>query len=196
MSEPSKSDRFLVKRLNEGNEKAFDTLFMELHHQVFLYCLKLTKSREAAEEIMQDVFVKVWEKREKISPLFPIRSFIFKITRDLCINYLKKVSRENSFKEELKSKFEHLTSDQTENQVIYNDYYRIASYAINQLPTQRKKIFEMNRIMGLSNAEIADRLGISKNTVKVQLVKASKFVKAYFSAHTDVTMLLLFLLLN
>lgn len=196
MSEPSNSDRFLVKRLNEGDESAFDTLFMKLHHQVFLYCLKLTKSREVAEEIMQDVFIKVWEKREKINPQFPIGSFIFKITRDLCINYLKKVSREKSFKEELKNKFENLTSDHTENQVIYDDYYRIASFAISQLPTQRKKIFEMNRIMGLSNEEIARRLGISKNTVKVQLSKASKFVKAYFTAHTDVTMLLAFLLLN
>lgn len=196
MSKHGQTDRSLIRRLNRGDESAFDALFMRLHHKVFLYSLNLIQSKEVAEEIMQDVFITVWKKREKIDPQLSIDALLFKITKDLCFNYLKKLSRENNFKTALKQRLASSANSHTENQVIYNDYYRVASHAIDQLPTQRRKIFKMNRMMGMSYEEIADRLSISKNTVKVQLVKASKFIREYFMAHTDTSFLLVLSLLS
>lgn len=196
MSSQVRIDSSLIARIKKGEEAAFDELFTKLHHQVFLYSLKFVHSREAAEEIMQDVFVTLWKKREKLDLQFSVDALMFKITKDLCINYLRKQSRENSLKAELQYRSAGEVSYHTENQIIYNDYYALAIYAIDQLPTQRKRIFEMKQWIGMRDEEIAHHLGISKNTVKVQLARAGRFIRKYIIAHTDASQLFLLSLLS
>ena len=182
-------DRSLIQQLIKGDEKAFDKLFMRRHRQVYTYCLRLIKSEEAAEEITQDVFLTIWKKKEQLNPELSLDALLFKITRDLSFNYLKKASRELSFRMALKERVCHTSSNLTENQIFSEEYDQLADMAINELPPQRRTIFMMRREQDMSYEEIAEQLGISKNTVKVQLVKASRFLKEYFTAHTDISLL-------
>lgn len=185
-----KVDKSFMQQLSQGDEKSFDKLFMDKHQQVYGYCLKLIKFEEAAEEIVHDVFLTIWKKRNQLDPHLSLDALLYKITRDLSFNYLKKATRESKFRLELKAQSCQSLTNFTEDQVLYDEYFKIADAALNQLPPQRRQIFTMSRRMGMSYDEIADQLGISKNTVKVQLVRASKFLKEYFATHADITLLL------
>lgn len=189
MSASNPLDKHFIRQLTRGAEKAFDSLFMHRHRQVYAYCLRLIKSEEAAEEITQDVFLTIWKKKKQLNPELSLDALLFKITRDLSFNHLKKASRDLSFRRVLKERCCQATSNFTEDQILSAEYNQLANMAINELPPQRRTIFRMRRERDMSYEEIAEQLGISKNTVKVQLVKASKFLREYFTAHTDISLL-------
>lgn len=182
MPEIVKIDRFLILGIKEGDKHAFDALFMAYHHQIFLYCLNFTKSKEVSEEIMQDTFITIWKKRTLIDVEQSLEGLLFKISKDLSLNYLKKVLREKCFMETMHA-LHTFSQNFTENSVASNECYHIATEAINNLPAKQRMIFKMNRFMGFSYETIADKLGISKNTVKVQLVRANKSLKKVFAAY-------------
>lgn len=178
---------YLIQRLNQGDAKAFDQLFAEKHQQVYAYCLRLIKSEEAAEEIMLDVFMTVWKKREQMRADRSLKALLFKMTKDLSLNYLKKSAREQALRATFQQQWSHPTYNPMDTQMLTEEYDRIASRAIDQLPPQRKTIFTMRRHLNMSTTEIAQQLGISKSTVKGQLAKASKFLREYFMTHTDIS---------
>ncbi|MEQ9443207.1 MAG: RNA polymerase sigma-70 factor [Cyclobacteriaceae bacterium] len=191
MSVCNKPDIQFIKRLKKGDRKAFEALFNDKHQQVYAYCLTLVKSGMEAEEIMLDVFLTVWKKRAQIKPDLSLNALLFKITKDLSFNYLKKAAREYNFRKVLQEQSTHPVGNATEAQIFSEEYDQLADRAINKLPPKRKIIFTMSRQMGMSYEDIAQQLGISKNTVKVQLVKASKFLKEYVATHADISFFLL-----
>ena len=90
----TKIESSFIKRLNKGDTKAFDRLFMDKHQQVYAYCYKLIKVEESAEEIMMDVFLTIWNKKGKLTPDGSFDALLYKITKDLSFNYLKKMKME------------------------------------------------------------------------------------------------------
>lgn len=187
MAVEQKTEVCLVKGLNQGDSKAFDRLFAEKHQQVYAYCLRLVKSEEVAEEIMMDVFLTVWKKRELMRADQSLNALLFKITKDLSINYLKKSAREQALRAKFQQQWFHPTHNPTDTQMLSQEYDRIASQAIEQLPPQRRTIFTMRRHLDMSTSEIAQQLGISQSTVKGQLAKAAKFLRDYVMTHTDIS---------
>ena len=187
MAVEQKMGACLVKRLNQGDAKAFDQLFAEKHQQVYAYCLRLVKTGEVAEEIMMDVFLTVWKKRELMRADQSLNALLFKITKDLSINYLKKAVREQAWRAKFQQQWSHPTHNPTDTQMLSQEYDRIASQAIEQLPPQRRTIFTMRRHLDMSTSEIAQQLGISQSTVKGQLAKAAKFLRDYVMTHTDIS---------
>ena len=139
----------LSAKIRKGDLKAFETLYQQLHGRVYQYCLGLTKSQEVAEEILQEVFIKVWTKREQLDPERSIQALIYKMTRDLSFNFLKKAARDEALQAEIIAHFVHI-SEVTESQVVYNDYWQIAKKAIAQLPPQCHRIFLLRCEQGLS----------------------------------------------
>lgn len=176
----------LVARLNKGDMSAFEEIYARLHPKVYSYCQGFTKSSLASEEILQDVFVKLWQKRDQIDPEKSIQAFVYKLTRDLTFDYLKKVARDEKLRTEMLSRFV-VSTENTESQIIFDDYALIAKRAISSLPPQRQRIYKLRQEEGLSYKKIAEELDISPNTVKVQLVKASKSIKSYLYTHADLT---------
>lgn len=172
-------------RLITGDEAAFRAIFDLYRDRLFCYCLKFTKSREAAEEIVQDVFIKVWENRQAVNPDLSFKAYLYQITKNLAFNFLKKAAGEVSFKRKVLLYLE-VAHNQPEEACILQDYEQLAEKAIQMLPPQRQLIFRMSRREGMSHEEIAAILGISKNTVKVQIVKASKTLRDFFQLHTDI----------
>lgn len=183
------SDEYLITQLRRGNAQAFERLFADQHPRVYAYCRKFVKREELAQEVTLDVFVTVWKKRTQLDTNLSLTAFLFKITKDLSFNCLKKVAREQAFQSELAARNRRSAANTTEAQVQWQEYDKMATQAIDQLPPQRRKIFAMRRQQDMSHEEIAQQLGISKNTVKVQLVKASKFLREYFATHADISFL-------
>ena len=121
----------------------------------------------ATEEVVQDVFVKIWSKRKSIDPQYCFSSFIFRVAHNHTINILKRNTYEKVAKERISKTSASSVSD-TEDKVIYKEYMGIMTKAIEQLPPKRKNIFNLSRTKGISHDEIAAEMGISKNTVKSQ----------------------------
>ena len=192
----NRSDKSLITQLRRGDTKAFERLFADQHARVYAYCRKFVKREELAQEVTLDVFMTVWKKRTQLDDTFSLNALLFKITKDLSFNCLKKAAREQAFQSELAARNNHSATNATEEQMQWKEYDKMAIRAIGQLPPQRQRIFTMRREQDMSYEEIAEQLGISKNTVKVQLVKAAKFLREYFATHADISFLWLLLMMN
>ncbi len=176
-----------VTGLISGCRNSFERIYLCYRDRVFFYVLKLTKSEDMAQEIVQDVFLKVWINREKVDPSYNFSSFIFKVAHNHSINILKRATYEKIAKERI-SKISANQITNTEDNVVFNEYMAIMDRAVGELPPRRKSIFEMSRNKGISHDEIAGIMGISKNTVKSQLVKATKFIKNYFALNAGMSL--------
>ncbi len=184
----------LLYRMKAGEEAAFRQIFDQYKDRLFTYCCKVTKSEVHAEEIVHDVFLKIWQLRHTIDPNLGIDAFLFTITKNLALNYLEKTAREHKGREQLKSYFQQLRhKNHTEDMIVSDEYQKLLKKAIELLPPQRKLVFRMSRFEGMSHAEIATALCLSPGTIKNHMIHALKFLKRYFQVHSDLTLLLFFL---
>ncbi|MFC2115040.1 RNA polymerase sigma-70 factor [Bacteroidota bacterium] len=166
-------ERLLVIELSKGSVNAFNKLYKHYCDRLFRFSFLLLKDHDGAEEVVQHVFLKVWEKRSTINPELSFQAYIFKITK----NYILKLIQD-SFRNQ--NKIEELTAHpgvpmgNTGSGIIYSELKRKARREITNLPCQRKKVFIMSRKFNLTNKEIADNLLISVNTVKRHMNLALK----------------------
>ena len=166
-------------RFRKGDMNAFGKIYEHYVDKLYYYTLKFVKTPEIAEEIVQGVFVKIWENRTKIKLELSFDAYLYRITKNQTLNFLKRQAYENRFREQLIPIYTRGV-DTTENQVYMNETTKIIHRAIDKLPEKRQAIYRMSRLEGIDHEGIATKLGISKNTVKVQIVKASKFVRSYY----------------
>ena len=175
----------IIKRVSEGSHLAFKQIFDQYKGAVYGYSYKLTKSSTLAEETVQEVFLKIWQNRTKLDFTRPIKPYIYKIAQNHVYNTLRNAAYSDKLKEQIFYS-QAIGHTITEDQIIYRDLEAFQERAIQALPTRRQLIFRMSRMEGLSHEEIAQRLDISPNTVKDQIVKALKTIKAQLHVHTDI----------
>lgn len=190
-------DRKTVVRLQCGDEKAFREIYNTHFSKLYRYAYSFTHSSEAAEEIIQEVFATLWRKRETINPGQSLNHYLYTLVKHRCFRFLKQRAQQQLLQQEL-THCSASSSNDTEDQVTYRQYYAIAQEAIRQLPPKRQLIYEMARLEGRPLREIAEELGVSLSTVKNQLLIASQAVKGYFKRHTDhiISWFLLLVMLN
>lgn len=182
MSEKGRIHTSTILRLKGGDVAAFETIYYQLSQKVFYYAYKLTKHRDKAEEVMQESFIRLWEKRQKIDPEQNFSSFFFSIVHNAAIDSIRKEYREtirNMTLSEIFKKSEYTTELNLGYSQLQEEYLE----AIEKLPEKRRHIFKLSREEGLSNEEIAFKLGISKNTVENQIVNALKFLRKVLKHH-------------
>lgn len=193
MSNGKQADEHLIDLLRQGNVKAFETVYDQYHAALYRTALKFVKSDELAREVVQEVFIKIWENRAQIRKGYSFAGFLFTATRNHIFNLLKKASREAALKQEILA-YAELADHKTENHLAFREYTRAADEAIEHLPPQRKRIFKMCRQEGKSYEEVALSLGISKSTVRDHMVKALKSIRQYLCEHTDLSVSFAYLL--
>ncbi len=166
----------LLMQVASGNEFAFRKLFNLYHQQLGTYIFRITDSMEMAEEVVQDVFLKIWIKREALAQVENFNAYLFVISKNHALNCLRKQAKEWLLKKEWDNYVD--TTVSVEDSEISN-YYSLLDEAIDQLPPQQQKIFLLSRHERLKYTEIADRVDLSKETVKKYLQIATHSIKAY-----------------
>lgn len=166
----------LLRRLKEGSEDAYEVLFKEFYVRLTIHAKKFVEDTEVAKEIVQDLFVSIYEKREKLNINTSLSSYLYRAVRNRSINYINSQKQKDKYGQYLKH-----TADSSENSVeniIGRSELESALFlAISELPTKCRMIFKLNRFDGLSNSEIADQLDLSKRTVETQISKALKILR-------------------
>jgi RNA polymerase sigma-70 factor (family 1) len=188
-----KDDSLLVRELVTGNLLAFNTLFREYSNRLYRFAYGYLKSEDEAEELVQEVFTIVWEKRANLKEELSFRSYLFTIS----FNIIKKhfITR-TQLSEYLNSGLGDELDMQTSDEITYNSLFKYISEIVNQLPERRKLIFIKSRFEGLSVKEIADELEISHKTVENQLTDALKFIRSNLNRETLPVILFLILFIS
>ncbi len=183
----------LTIAIRNGDAKAFSHLFDRHKDVLYSYALKVTRSRDLAEEAVQETFLRLWLNREKLDPGRPIQGYLFRIARNYVFNILKRAVYDERLKTHIFYNYPAWEPGADEH-LILSELQLAKENAISCLPPRRQLIFRMSRKEGLSHQEIAEKLGISPNTVKDQIVKATQTIKEYLRSHGDMAMPMLIVL--
>ena len=185
----SKDDSFLVKELASGNILAFNALFRKYGTRLYRFANGYLKSQEEAEELVQEVFTRIWEKRDDLKEELSFKSYLFTIAFNLIRKHFKTKVRISEYLKKGLSDLDSATTDK----VDYNSLNQYINELVNQLPDRRRIIFIKSRFEGLSIREIAEELKISHKTVENQLTAALKFIRT--NLNKDGILALLFFVL-
>ena len=191
-------ERSLILRLIGGDEDAFCELYATYKNRLIYFAMRFLKSREYAEDVFQDAFTVVWQSRRFINPDASFSSYLYTIMRNRILNQLRNAANEEKLKESILSQALDYTED-TKREVMLNDLKFLISHALQQLTPRQREIFEMSREAQLSHKEIADKLGISVNTVQEHISTSLKLIRTYlikYSGSEYVDLLLLLTCLN
>jgi RNA polymerase sigma-70 factor (ECF subfamily) len=161
-------------------ERRFSDVFRQYEQPLHTLAYRLTKSNEAASDIIQDVFMKLWEIRDRMNDIQNMESWLYRVTENKVIDSLRKAASDRRLREKIWSGLQQIVDD-TEPELASREYEQIIRKAIEGLPTQRKLIYRMNKEKGLSYQQIADELNISRHTVKNQLFTAVQSVKRFLT---------------
>ncbi|MCE7040131.1 RNA polymerase sigma factor [Dyadobacter sp. CY312] len=175
------NEQDLLLRVSEGDEKAFTEIFYAYHQELGAYILKLTKSNRHAEEIVQDVFVKIWLRRENLNEINDFNSYLFIMARNHTYNVLRNEARIHGLHTELDP--EKLTNhhEDSASQPEMEQYYVLIEQAVALLPPQQQKAYLLSRKDGLKHEQIAENMQLSRETVKrhisLSLSSITKYVR-------------------
>jgi RNA polymerase sigma-70 factor (family 1) len=172
------SEAELLSMLKRGNEQAFDHFYKRYSLPIYRKLLKMIRVDVLAEELMQDVFVRLWDKRHLIEPGQPFKSYLYIIAQNLVYDFYRKVAREERLQSEIKA-FSTELYLHTEEKLFLKETREILDKAINQLPSQQKLVFTLCKMEGKSYEEVSGILGISTSTINGHIVKATKNIKEY-----------------
>lgn len=180
-------EKELLQAVTKGDKKAFEELFYAYHNQLGEYVLSLTASADMAQEIVQDVFVKIWMNRDCLDTLANFSSWLFILTRNYTLNCMRRNSSERKKKEAFE--LYALADDGGENSPpIPTDYEQLIGRAVAQLPPRQQKVFTLKQA-GHKNSEIAAQLGISPQSVKKYQQWALKAVTDFVKTHAALSAL-------
>ena len=167
----------LLRNIKNGDVGAFNELYDLYSVKLLNFSLLYLNSKEEAEEVVQDVFCKIWQNRHKLDEKYSLNGYIFRVTKNLVLNKLRRRIDEPSSYVSIGNC--SIYQNNTENDVLLHEMEQLLEEAIEALPPRRQLIFKLSRQKGLSNQEIADRLDISINTVEGQIRKAIKYLRSY-----------------
>ncbi len=170
----------LVKSLTNGDEQAFTQLYKLFESKIYHFVVSTVKSPELADDIVQEVFVKLWEARQSLNPEQSFQSFIFTIARNQILNFIRKLKSNEKLRAQV-FLFAQQQSNYTEETVYLHEAENLIRLALDKLPPKQRQVFELCKVQGLSHQEVASQLGISEGTVNVQLVKSIKFLRKFLS---------------
>jgi len=172
----------LLERIASGDRKAYSILYNQYLSGLYRYIYLFSKSKETSEEIVQEIFVMIWEKRETLTSINSFKSYLYRSAKNLLLDEIRKNQVKAKAAVILKPQTEE-SHEKADERLIYDEYYKIAEKAIELLPEKRKRIFLLRTREELSLDEIAEQLAISKSVVKKQLYAGISFVRKYMQQH-------------
>jgi len=190
MNSDNENLKLLVQQLQQGNEQAFTFLYDKYSKQLYRNILRLTKDEDIAEELLQDLFLKIWESRENINPEKSFKSFLYKVAENLVYAHFRKIAKDNRLIAKLVIAYVDVDIN-AEDVIISKENQNLLNKAIENLPPQRKQVYMLCKLEGKTYEEVSNELGISTSTIRNQIVKANKAVRQYFISNQDIAIIVI-----
>lgn len=185
------TDTEIVKAIREGNEQAFEQLFRAFYERLCQYAHSIIKDADDAEEVVQTIFLNLWEKRNDFEIALSLKAYLYRAVHNHCLNRIKHLN----VREAHKSYSLYYQADAQESimEAIYgNELEDRIERAVSGLPEQCQRVFRMSRFDELKYQEIADELGVSIKTVENQIGKALRILRSELTDYLPVIFLYLF----
>lgn len=182
-------EKELLTLASQANEVAFTTLFHLYKNKLYAYVLRLTDSEMLAEDIVQDVFLKLWNDHEALAGIDNFGNYLFRMSKNHVINHFKRMAHETLIISEI-FKLNSTGHNETQEIIALKETERILEGIVEKLPPQQKVIYHLSREEGRSHEEIANLLNISSNTVKNHVVQAMATIRTQLRKHADTLLFL------
>ena len=186
---PPYDESALLARIANGDEEAFRRFFDLYKERFYAVVLKMTHSNEVAEDIVQDVFMDIWKKRESLVDIDNPSSYFFTVVYRRVYHHYRKVALEKKLLQVIPAVKESMNT--TDEMVLARESKKLISQAVAKLPSQQQLVFKLSKQEGLSREDVARQLQISPNTVKNHLADALKFIRAFLQ-NSAFTFLIIF----
>lgn len=186
--------KIILCQVAEGNENAFRELYELYRNKIYFVSWKLLKSDSSAEDVLQEVFLKIWINRSKLPEIENFNAYLNTLLRNHIFNKLRKQANEERFVREVMVSNTG-TPNVTLDAVLLKESQNLLKKAVLRLPPQQKRAFELSRMEGKKHEEIALMLNISKETVKKHIMEASRSVKEFFNSEAQLPVLGILLVL-
>jgi len=169
-----------LRRLKQDDERAFDALFRHYSALVYRFAYSYLKSRPAAEEIVQECFIKIWEKRAQLRDDLPLKGYLFTTAHHAVLNELRRDQHHLRLHGQVAAAAGPAS---VANEAEYQEMEALYQAALDRLPPKQREVFVLSRQLGLSYPEIAERQGVSVKTVEAHIMQALKTMRSYFRLH-------------
>lgn len=169
-------EKAILRQFKVGDVAAFDRIYHQYSKKLYNFAFRLVKDYDTGVEIVQDVFVTLWERHEQVNTELNFQNYIFTITHNSIRKHFRNKSIETRVKDYLLSSSRQI-ADNTEGAIIYDELLDLANRTIEKLPPKRKMVYKLSRQEGMKVKEIASQLNISTRTAENHLAKALKFLE-------------------
>jgi RNA polymerase sigma-70 factor (ECF subfamily) len=184
------TEKELLTRVSAGDEKAFQDLFAIYYEQLYHYIFGFIKSKQIAEELVMDVFLKIWLGRDLITQIEKFDAFLFRVAHNKSIDFLRCAARDPKFKDLLWENIQLANNIQPDSSMLVQEYEIKLREAVSLLSPQRKKVYQLSREQDMTHDQIAAQLNLSKSTINNHIVEAQRFIRAYLSKNYDIAFLI------
>lgn len=180
----------LLAQVSQGDEKAFRYLFDSYYEKLYHYIFGIIKSKQVAEELVMDVFLKIWMGRDIIPQIHNFSAFLFRVAHNKSIDFLRAVARDPKFHDLLWENIQMANNTAADSPMLVKEYEDKLREAISLLPPQRKRVYQLSREQDMTHDQIASQLNLSKNTINNHIVEAQRFIRTYLSKNFNITFLI------
>ena len=185
----------LLCQLAKGQQDAFEQIYQHYNRKIYHYILSVVKSPQLAEDLLQEVFLKIWEGRDHLPGVRNFGAFLFTTARNHAINILRSATRSQTVMSEI---LHHAPTPAFDDEILSRDYERFIQKALLNLPPRTREVYRKCKEQGLTYEEVARELGISGNAVKRHVINSIKVLRQAatrdLGLHKNIITLLLFLL--
>lgn len=176
-----------LAELKAGDQAAFKYFYDKYSPQLYRKILKMVRLQEIAEELLQDLFLKVWEKRESLDQTQSFQGYLYRIAEHMVIDHFRKSTREARLAREIALNNTELHNP-TEDLINGKEFQQRISSVLESLPEMQRKVFTMCRMEGKTHDQISEQLGISKATINTHMTRAGKTIKEQLKLSNPITL--------
>jgi len=186
------NEQELIQLISKGDENAFIKIYNFYHNRIYGIALKLTRSTTIAEEIVEEVFLKIWLKSASLSEVQNFQAYLFTITRNHVFKVLRQIAK--NYKIVLLQENDlSLSHNNSEDYILEKENNSLLNKAIDRLPKQQKEVYTLIKDQGLKREEAAEFLHLKPETVKFHLAQAMKNIRSFCAIHIDLIVIISFL---
>ena len=182
-------EREALLALSKGNGQVLETFFTTYYKDLVLFAGTYLKDAAACEDIVQQVFITLWEKRKEAVRILSVKSFLLKSVQNACLSELRRLGQKSKY-EELVARNPDIYARETEDYVLFTELRERLDEALRQLTPVQRQCFEMNRMQGVRQRQIAEQLDIPLRTVELRIAEALKFLRHYLKDYFPLVLFL------